>query len=328
MLQGITGVSFAQNPYIAALAAQRTQAAGVSRTVTPAGAVPAAQPGKPVEPVEPVRATPATASVQDETDLVRRWQADPAALAARGRMQQLDGEALAQLRADAGGAVSNASARAKAAYGAAQAVGQQLAQGAAPANAALTNAAPLPGMGKADAAPGNGAAQAQAAQAVGLPQAAEAEAAAQGSTAKSEPALAGLEGLDALQGGDKTEEAKSAREVMEDAECETCKERKYQDGSDDPGVSFKTAAHIAPEQAAAKVRGHEMEHVTREQAKAAREGREVVSQSVSYKTAICPECGRVYVAGGTTRTTTLAKSEPFAVGRSGDGKEGSFSTMI
>lgn len=308
MLQGITGVSFAQNPYIAALAAQRTQAAGVSRTVTPAGAVPAAQPGKPVEPVEPVRATPATAPVQDETDLVRRWQADPAALAARGRMQQLDGEALAQLRADAGGAVSNASARAKAAYGAAQAVGQQLAQGAAPANAALTNAAPLPGMGKADAAPGNGAAQ--------------------GSTAKSEPALAGLEGLDALQGGDKTEEAKSAREVMEDAECETCKERKYQDGSDDPGVSFKTAAHIAPEQAAAKVRGHEMEHVTREQAKAAREGREVVSQSVSYKTAICPECGRVYVAGGTTRTTTMAKSEPFAVGRSGDGKEGSFSTMI
>lgn len=326
MLQGITGVSFAQNPYIAALAAQRTQAAGVSRTVTPAGAVPAAQPGKPVEPVEPVRATPATAPVQDEADLVRRWQADPAALAARGRMQQLDGEALAQLRADAGGAVSNASARAKAAYGAAQAVGQQLAQGTAAAKMPLTNAAPAAGLPNAGAAPAAGAAQ--AAQAAGLPQAAEAEAAAQGSTAKSEPALAGLEGLDALQGGDKTEEAKSAREVMEDAECETCKERKYQDGSDDPGVSFKTAAHIAPEQAAAKVRGHEMEHVTREQAKAAREGREVVSQSVSYKTAICPECGRVYVAGGTTRTTTMAKSEPFAVGRSGDGKEGSFSTMI
>lgn len=326
MLQGITGVSFAQNPYIAALAAQRTQAAGVSRTVTPAGAVPAAQPGKPVEPVEPVRATPATAPVQDEADLVRRWQADPAALAARGRMQQLDGEALAQLRADAGGAVSNASARAKAAYGAAQAVGQQLAQGTAAAKMPLTNAAPAAGLPNAGAAPAAGAAQ--AAQAAGLPQAAEAQAAVQGSTAKSEPALAGLEGLDALQSGDRTEEAKSAREVMEDAECETCKERKYQDGSDDPGVSFKTAAHIAPEQAAAKVRGHEMEHVTREQAKAAREGREVVSQSVSYKTAICPECGRVYVAGGTTRTTTMAKSEPFAVGRSGDGKEGSFSTMI
>ncbi len=35
------------------------------------------------------------------------------------------------------------------------------------------------------------------------------------------------------------QEAKSAREVMEESECQTCKERKYQDGSDDPGVSFR-----------------------------------------------------------------------------------------
>ena len=40
--------------------------------------------------------------------------------------------------------------------------------------------------------------------------------------------------------------------------------------------------------------------------KAAREDRKVVSQNVSYQTAICPECGDVYVSGGTTRTVTAA----------------------
>lgn len=105
---------------------------------------------------------------------------------------------------------------------------------------------------------------------------------------------------------DGKEEAKSPQEIMEEAECQTCKNRKYQDGSDDPGVSFKTAAHVAPEQAAAAVRGHEQEHVVREQAKAQREDRKVVSQSVTIHTAICPECGDVYVSGGTTRTATKA----------------------
>ena len=92
-------------------------------------------------------------------------------------------------------------------------------------------------------------------------------------------------------------------------ECQTCKNRKYQDGSDDPGVSFKTATRIAPEQVAAAVRGHEQEHVVREQAKAQREDRKVVSQSVTLHTAICPECGDVYVSGGTTRTTTKANPQ-------------------
>ncbi|MGN1100585.1 MAG: hypothetical protein ACI4RG_00210, partial [Huintestinicola sp.] len=54
-------------------------------------------------------------------------------------------------------------------------------------------------------------------------------------------------------------------------ECETCKNRKYQDGSDDPGVSFKSASKVAPDTAASAVRGHEMEHVYRNRAKAERE---------------------------------------------------------
>lgn len=91
----------------------------------------------------------------------------------------------------------------------------------------------------------------------------------------------------------------------EEGECQTCKRRKYQDGSDDPGVSYKTPTHIAPEQAASAVRKHEMEHVVREQAKAEQEGSKVISQSVTVHTAVCPECGDTYVSGGTTRTMTM-----------------------
>lgn len=100
------------------------------------------------------------------------------------------------------------------------------------------------------------------------------------------------------------------RKSAEEGECQTCKERKYQDGSDDAGVSYKTPTRIAPEQAASAVRGHEMEHVVRERAAAEREDRRVVSQSVTMHTAICPECGTVYVSGGTTRTTTAAQTQP------------------
>ena len=87
-------------------------------------------------------------------------------------------------------------------------------------------------------------------------------------------------------------------------ECQTCKERKYQDGSNDPGVSFKAPGHISPESAGAVVMAHEQEHVANEQANASKEGGKVVSQSVRIFTSVCPECGKVYVSGGETRTTT------------------------
>ena len=94
----------------------------------------------------------------------------------------------------------------------------------------------------------------------------------------------------------------------EDGECETCKNRKYQDGSDDPGVSFKTASKITGN-AEGAVRAHENEHVTRNQAKAEREGKEIVYQSVRIKHGICPECGASYVSGGETTTVTRTKTE-------------------
>ncbi len=94
----------------------------------------------------------------------------------------------------------------------------------------------------------------------------------------------------------------------ENGECETCKNRKYQDGSDDPGVSFKSASKISGN-AEAAVRGHEQEHVSRNRAKADREGKEIVYQSVVIKHAICPECGTNYVSGGETTTVTRTKPE-------------------
>lgn len=84
-------------------------------------------------------------------------------------------------------------------------------------------------------------------------------------------------------------------------ECQTCKNRKYQDGSDEM-VSFKSPSHISPESSAAKVRSHEQEHVTNAYKDAAQNNGKVVSCSVSLKSAICPECGRSYIAGGTTST--------------------------
>jgi len=85
------------------------------------------------------------------------------------------------------------------------------------------------------------------------------------------------------------------------AECETCKNRKYQDGSDEM-VSYKSPTNISPESSGAKVMAHEQEHVANAYSKAAAGGGKVLQASVSLKMGVCPECGRSYVAGGTTTT--------------------------
>ena len=90
------------------------------------------------------------------------------------------------------------------------------------------------------------------------------------------------------------------------AECKACKERKYQDGSDEM-VSFKSAQHISPEEAGTRVRAHEQEHVANAYEKAEQKGGKVILASVSIHTAICPECGRTYVSGG--ETTSKIKYE-------------------
>lgn len=99
--------------------------------------------------------------------------------------------------------------------------------------------------------------------------------------------------------GESTE--KQAGRKSSPAECETCKNRKYQDGSDEM-VSFKSAAHISPDAAASRVRSHEQEHVSNAYKDAAKNNGKVVSSNVSIHTNVCPECGRTYVSGGTTAT--------------------------
>lgn len=135
-----------------------------------------------------------------------------------------------------------------------------------------------------------------------------------GGAAAQMPAVGAVDALggqaqtaDATAENTRLAEQRAQAKMMQDQfaqACQTCKNRKYQDGSDDPGVSFKTPQSIDPSIAASVVMGHEQEHVMHEQAKAKAEGGEVVSQTVVLHGDICPECGRYYIAGGTTRTVT------------------------
>lgn len=103
-------------------------------------------------------------------------------------------------------------------------------------------------------------------------------------------------------------DVKSAGRASSPADCQTCQERKYQDGSDEM-VSFKSAAHISPNAAASAVRGHEQEHVANAYKKAEQGNGKVLQASVRLKTAVCPECGRSYVAGGETTTKIQYSNE-------------------
>lgn len=119
--------------------------------------------------------------------------------------------------------------------------------------------------------------------------------------------------------------ARKSAPVVGSSECQTCSNRKYVDRSGDSTVSFQSPTKVAPGSAYTMVRAHEQEHVTHEQATAREEGLKVVSQTVSMQTAMCPECGRTYVSGGTTTTSTrqddraqrYGPSAKAATGRSG-----------
>ena len=98
---------------------------------------------------------------------------------------------------------------------------------------------------------------------------------------------------------------------VKQTECQTCKNRKYVDGSNEGNVSFKAPGHIAPEASAATVMGHELEHVANARREGNKPGNELISSTVSLKMDICPECGRAYVSGGVTHTTIKKSSNPF-----------------
>ena len=105
------------------------------------------------------------------------------------------------------------------------------------------------------------------------------------------------------------ESGKKANGKSSPADCETCRERKYVDGSNDMNVSFKSAAHVSPNAASAAVRAHEGQHVTNAYNRAAQNNGSVVSANVAIHTAVCPECGRTYVSGGTTTTQIKYNNE-------------------
>lgn len=87
-------------------------------------------------------------------------------------------------------------------------------------------------------------------------------------------------------------------------QCEKCRSRRYQDGSNDSRVSFQMPTVMDPVKARSRVMSHEMEHVRSEQHKAKKENKIVVSQTVRIMNDRCEECGRNYVKGGFTRTIT------------------------
>lgn len=111
------------------------------------------------------------------------------------------------------------------------------------------------------------------------------------------------------RGSEGTSEVNSSKKV-EKGECQTCKNRKYVDGSNENDVSFKTPGHIDPNTSAAQVMSHEQQHVSNAIAEGNKSNKQLVSASVTLHTSVCPECGRVYVSGGTTHTTIRTTSEP------------------
>lgn len=111
------------------------------------------------------------------------------------------------------------------------------------------------------------------------------------------------------------EKAADMKRRFDSFECQTCKNRRYQDQSDDSGVSFQTASHIDPSAAYSAVRSHENEHVARNKTQAEQHGQKIAYQTVTINRAICPECGRSYVSGGVTHTVTKAdNSARYTVG--------------
>lgn len=113
-----------------------------------------------------------------------------------------------------------------------------------------------------------------------------------------------------------TEKATVNVDKVRQTECQTCKNRKYMDVSNEANVSFQSPTHISPEASFAAVSAHEQQHVSNAVATGNQPGNQLVSSSVSIKTDICPECGKPYIAGGTTRTQIkYNESNPYEASR-------------
>jgi len=79
-----------------------------------------------------------------------------------------------------------------------------------------------------------------------------------------------------IRNSDDSNKADSTNRPGSPEECQTCKNRKYVDGSNE-NVSYKSAAHIAPGAAGNAVRAHEGEHVSNAYTKASQNNGKVIS---------------------------------------------------
>ena len=122
------------------------------------------------------------------------------------------------------------------------------------------------------------------------------------------PGVTNVSPTGANTGVDTTGKVETSGGAKGATECQTCENRKYQDGSNEM-VSFKSAQHISPMASASRVRAHEQEHVSNAFTKAAQDNGKVLQASVTLKSAVCPECGRTYVAGGETTTKIKYENE-------------------
>jgi hypothetical protein len=115
--------------------------------------------------------------------------------------------------------------------------------------------------------------------------------------------------------------AEAVERTMGAEPCETCSTRKYKDGSNDAGVSFKTPQHISPENSAAVVAAHEREHVVAAHSKAQQSGSKVAYATTRLFSAQCSECGKFYISGGEARIRTVSKPDPAAYGNGAQGRK-------
>ncbi|MFO7570431.1 MAG: hypothetical protein R6W75_11590 [Smithellaceae bacterium] len=90
--------------------------------------------------------------------------------------------------------------------------------------------------------------------------------------------------------------------------CKTCAARRYVDQSSDSSVSFQTPTKLSAGEAALAVAAHENEHVVHNQERAEQENMKAHS-TVTISYGVCPECGRIYVAGGKTETHFTPKQQ-------------------
>ena len=90
--------------------------------------------------------------------------------------------------------------------------------------------------------------------------------------------------------------------------CQACAARRYVDQSSDSSVSFQTPTKLAPSEAALAVAAHENEHVVHNRENAQQNGM-VAHSTVTISYGVCPECGRIYVAGGKTETTFTPRQQ-------------------